>query len=76
MVEGLIEFTLSMFVCVCLCVFSFVCSRISSCMVGFENNLAQVIIMTRRSVANKNHFNANLFEQHVPSVVSSVLCKS
>ena len=25
------------------------------CIVGFENNLAQMIIMTRQCVANKNH---------------------
>ena len=25
------------------------------CIVGFENNLAQMIIMTRRCVANKSH---------------------
>ena len=27
----------------------------SSCMVGSKNNLAQMVIMTRRYVANKNH---------------------
>ena len=47
MAEGHIEFTLS--VCV------YVCYRIMSCVVGFENNLEQVIIVTRRCVANKNH---------------------
>ena len=26
-----------------------------SCMVGFENNLVQMIIMTKQSVMNKNH---------------------
>ena len=28
---------------------------ILSCIVGLENNLAQLVIMTRRCVANKNH---------------------
>ena len=60
MAEGHIEFTLS--VCVCVCVCLFVYSRIVSgpainqpYVMGFENNLAQIIIMTRRYVANKNH---------------------
>ena len=26
-----------------------------SCMVGFENNLVQIIIMTKQCVMNKNH---------------------
>ena len=49
---------------VCVCVFGcvFVCvfknrvrSITSSCMVGLENNLAQVIIMTVQYVGNKYH---------------------
>ena len=54
MVKGHIEFTLS------ICVFSFVCLRYpESCLayniILFENNFAQMIIMTRGCVANKNH---------------------
>ena len=43
-------------VCVCVCVFQ---NRVRAItkpyIMGFENNLAQMIIMTRRCVANKNH---------------------
>ena len=52
--EGHIEFT--------LCVSAFVCvfqNRVRAItkpyMMGFENNLAQMIIMTRQCVACKNH---------------------
>ena len=47
MAEGHIEFTLSMCVSVCVCVYVFqihVQSITSLCMVGFKNYLAQVII--------------------------------
>ena len=54
MAKGHIEFTLS--VCVCDCVFQ---NRVRAItkpyMMGFENNLAHMIIMTRQCVANKNH---------------------
>ena len=52
MAEGHIEFTLS----VCVCVFQNRVRAITqSYMMGFENNLAQIIIMTRHYVVNKNH---------------------
>ena len=52
MAEGHIEFTLSVYVCVFQ-----ICVRLitSLCMVGFENNLAQMIIKTKRCFACKNH---------------------
>ena len=57
MAEGRIEFTLSVCVhvcwCVSVCVQNRVRPKISSCMVEFENNLAQTTIMTRRYFANK-----------------------
>ena len=54
MAEGHIEFTLC--VCVCVCVSQVRVRPITSlCMVGFKNNLAQMIIKTRRGVACKNH---------------------
>ena len=48
--------------CVCLCVLAFVCMCVSeschahnfSCMIGFKITLAEMIIITRRCVANKN----------------------
>ena len=57
------ESYLSVCVCVYACAFlcSFVCSRIvfrpitSSCILGLENDLTQMIIMTRQCVAYKNH---------------------
>ena len=52
MAEGHIEFTL----CLCVCVFQNRVRAITKpCIMGFENNLARMIIMTRRYVANKNH---------------------
>ena len=63
MAEGRKEFTQSVYVCVNVCVF-FICSCVfkngvrpitSSCMVGFENYLALMIIMARRCVACKNY---------------------
>ena len=61
MAEGHIEsylslsLSLSVCVCVCVCVFQNRFRPITStCMVGFGNNLAQIII-TRHCVANKNH---------------------
>ena len=54
MAEGHIEFTLS--VCVCVCVFQNRVRAITSpYIMGFKNNLARMIIMTRRCVANKNY---------------------
>ena len=55
MAEGHIEFTLSL--CVCVCVFQIRVPPITSlCMVGLKkNNLAQMIIKTRRCVTSKNH---------------------
>ena len=45
-----------MCVCVFVCVFQNRVQSITlSCMVGFGNNLAQLILMTRRCVLNKNH---------------------
>ena len=62
MAEGHIEFTRSVCVSVCMCFRLFVCvfqNRVwpiaSSYMVGFENNLAQIIIITSQCVVNKNH---------------------
>ena len=58
MAEGHIEFTLfmSVFVCVFICMYqNRVRTITSSPMVQFENNLAQIIIMTRQCVVNKNH---------------------
>ena len=54
--EGHIESYLSMCVCVFVCVFQD-CVRLitSSCIMEFVNNLAQMIIMTRRCVGCKNH---------------------
>ena len=56
MAEGHIEPNLSVCVSVCDCVFQ---NRVrlitSSCIVGFENNFVQMIIMTRQCVACKNH---------------------
>ena len=41
---------------VCVCVFQNLVQPItSSCMVEFGNNLAQMIIITKRYVTNKNH---------------------
>ena len=59
MVEWHIELTLSVcvcFVCVCfgLCDSEYVRPITSSCMIGFENNLAQMVIKTRRCIMNKN----------------------
>ena len=57
MAEEHIEFTLSLcvYVCVCVCLFQ---NRVRAItwlyMMGFENNMAQMIIMIRRCVANKN----------------------
>ena len=52
MAEGHIEFTLS----VCVCVFQNHGRVITEpYFMGFKNNLAQMIIMTRQCVANKNH---------------------
>ena len=52
MEEGHIEFTLSVFVCVC--VFQ---NRVRAItkpyIMGFDNNLAQMIIMTKQCVAKK-----------------------
>ena len=47
-------------------------------MVGFENNVTQMIIMTRQCVACKNleaksDVNMCLFDLHGPSVVSPIL---
>ena len=54
MVEGHIEFTLS--VCVCVYVFQIRVRPINSlCMVGFKNRMAQMFIKTRRCVACKTH---------------------
>ena len=54
MAEGHIEFTLS--VCVCICVFQIRVQPVTSLyMVGFKNQLAQMIIKTRRCVGYKNH---------------------
>ena len=39
---------------VCVCVPESCLTHILSCIVGFENNLAQMIIMTRQCVACKN----------------------
>ena len=59
MAEGHIEFTQSMCVCLCVCVcvcFPELCPDHNLTIHdGIENNLAQMIIMTRRCVANKNH---------------------
>ena len=50
------EFTLSVSVCVRVCVFQMRVRPITSlCMVGFRNYLAQMIIKTRRCVTCKNH---------------------
>ena len=54
MAEGHIESYLSVYVCVCVFQNS-VRLITSSCIMGFENNLAQMIIMTRRYVAYKSH---------------------
>ena len=53
MEEWLIEFTLS--VCVCLCIPDSCPTHKLLCMVGFKNNWAQMIIKTRRCVVCKNH---------------------
>ena len=56
MAEGHIEFTMSVCVYVCVCVFQ---KRVRAItlpyMMGFKNDLSQIIIMTRQCVANKNH---------------------
>ena len=38
------------------------------CVVGFKNNLAQVIIMTRQCVANKIHFARGKVKVTVPTL--------
>ena len=57
MAEGHIEFTLSVCVCVrvCLCISESCPGHNLAVHEGFENNLAQIILMTRQCVANKNH---------------------
>ena len=56
MAEGHIEFTLSLCVCVCVCLFiQELCPGHSLAIHdGILNYLTQMIIMTRRCVANKN----------------------
>ena len=51
MAKGHIEVILSM----CVCVHFRVWPITLSCMVGFENTLEQMIVMTRQCVINKNH---------------------
>ena len=55
MAEGHIEFTLSMCVCVCVCVcFPELCPDHNLTIHdGIENDLAQMIIMTRRCVRTR-----------------------
>ena len=60
MAEGHIEFSRSLCMSVCVClyvpVFQICVQPITSlCMVGFKNHLAQMIIRTRQCVACKNH---------------------
>ena len=65
MAERHMEFTLSVCVCVLVCVFQNGVRPITlSCMVGLENNLAQMFIMTRQCVANKNYVARSKVKNH------------
>ena len=54
MAEGHIEFTLSICVSVCLCIPNLCPTNTSLCIMGFKNNLAQMILKTKQCVAYKN----------------------
>ena len=69
MAEGHREFTLS--VCVCVCVVCVFLNRVRAItypyIMGFQNDLVQMIIMTRQCVANKNHVTRSKVKFTVPS---------
>ena len=77
MAEGHIELTLSLFVCVyvCVCVWNRVWPKTWSCMVGFDDNLAQnlITIMTRQCVSIKNDVTRS---KGKVTVRTSTWCKS
>ena len=47
-----------------------------SCMVGFENNLVQIIIMTKQCVMIKNHVVRSKVLGHLAQSVGHLTCKS
>ena len=51
------------FVCVFVCMFqNCVLLIVLSCIMGFENNLAQMIIMTRQCIVYNNHVDRSKFK--------------